>query len=124
MDLRDKNEGAPQPGPAPLRPTPPPMQQELPLSGAIEPTRATPLWRRRLWLALYVLASLAVGYVLLILPWRPNWSHHALLAHSLTAQRILAKGFTRGLFSGLGFLNIWMAVWAATHYRETRPPKS
>ena len=53
-----------------------------------------------------------------ILPWRPEWTDNHLLFAYPNLQAIMGSGFVRGVFSGLGILNIWIGFWEAVHYHE------
>ena len=78
-----------------------------------------------------VTASL-VGYLYLILgvfllaaPWSPLWSAATELASASPLGPWLTSGFTRGLVSGLGLLNLAAAASdAADAWMDERPPGS
>jgi hypothetical protein len=69
--------------------------------------------------------------VLTVLPWVPHgwlglsdWGNNyfLLLAAHKTGyglQRFISSGWVRGAVSGLGLLNIGMAVWELVHFRKT-----
>jgi hypothetical protein len=76
------------------------------------------LWLHRITVLLFVFLCASVGVLLVIMPWRPEWTdNHLLLAHP-TLQQIVSSGFVRGVASGLGILDIWIGFWEAIHYRE------
>lgn len=78
------------------------------------------LWLRRLAALMFVFVCASVGVFLVILPWRPEWTHnHLLLSHS-SLRLFMASGFVRGVVSGLGMLDIWIGFWEAVHYREEK----
>jgi len=79
---------------------------------------AAHLWLRRLGVLLFVFLCATIGVMLMILPWRPEWTENHLLALSPTLRDIFANGFVRGLCSGLGVLNVWIGFWEAIQYRE------
>ncbi len=56
--------------------------------------------------------------MLMILPWRPEWSENPLLLSYPVLHDLAASGFTRGLVTGLGLLNVWIGFWEALQYRE------
>jgi hypothetical protein len=59
-----------------------------------------------------------MGVMLMILPWRPEWSDNPLLMSYPTLRAIIGSGFARGVFTGLGVLNVWIGFWEAIQYRE------
>jgi hypothetical protein len=89
----------------------------LPNHGGAPPTRLD-LWLHRLTVLLFVFVCAVVGVLLVILPWRPEWTdNHLLLTHP-ALRAIVASGFVRGICSGLGMLDIWVGFWEAIHYHE------
>ncbi len=56
--------------------------------------------------------------MLMILPWRPEWSDNPLLLPYPTLRAAVASGFARGVATGLGALNVWIGFWEAIQYRE------
>ena len=59
-----------------------------------------------------------LGVILIIFPWRDEWTTNRLLLGYPGVQDWLASGFVRGLCSGLGVLDIWIGFWEAIHYHE------
>ena len=86
------------------------------------PAEATPsrgdLWRRRVFLVIEVLFFVEVGMVLLVLPWTSIWMNNPLLNVSFHARQIAESGFLRGALSGLGLVNLYIAISDAVTYRE------
>jgi hypothetical protein len=78
------------------------------------------LWMHRISVFLFVLISAVAGVLLIILPWTPEWTDNSLLNFFPGLRTIIANGFTRGLCSGLGLLDIWIGFWEALHYHEPR----
>jgi hypothetical protein len=76
------------------------------------------LWMHRLTMLLLVFVCAIVGVLLLILPWRPEWTDNHLLLNSPALRGFVASGFVRGVCSGLGLLDIWIGFWEAIHYHE------
>jgi hypothetical protein len=76
------------------------------------------LWLHRLTMLLLVFVCAIVGVLLLILPWRPEWTDNHLLLDSPALRGFVASGFVRGVCSGLGLLDIWIGFWEAIHYHE------
>jgi hypothetical protein len=101
--------GAPQAGASPTSIP----GQTLPIHSRIQ------LWMHRTSVFLFVLISAVAGVLLIILPWTPEWTDNTLLSYP-GLRTIVASGFTRGLCSGLGLLDIWIGFWEALHYHEPR----
>jgi len=83
------------------------------------PQSGVQLWVHRLLVLLLVFVCAAMGVLLLILPWRPEWTDNHLLLGSPGLRTFVSNGFVRGLCSGLGLLDIWIGFWEAVHYHET-----
>jgi hypothetical protein len=80
----------------------------------------------------YIILCLEIGIALACLPWIPqglfglsDWSNNyfLVLAARKTGfyglQGFVASGWVRGAVSGVGLLNIGMAIWEIIHFRET-----
>ena len=76
------------------------------------------LWLRRIGVLLFVFLCATLGVMLMILPWRPEWSDNPLLFSYPTIRAVVASGFVRGVATGLGVLNVWIGFWEAIQYRE------
>ena len=76
------------------------------------------IWRRRIFLVIFVLFCLEIGILLTVAPWTQFWTHNSLLVRFPEVRRFLMYGFVRGLISGLGLTDIWLAVAEAIRYRE------
>ena len=79
------------------------------------------LWLHRLTILMLVFVCAVVGVLLVILPWRPEWTDNHLLLNYPTLRAFVANGFVRGICSGLGVLDIWIGFWEAIHYHEEKP---
>ncbi len=79
---------------------------------------AARLWLRRLGVLLFVFLCATFGVMLMIVPWRPEWSDNPLLLSYPTLRDFVSSGFTRGVVTGLGVLNVWIGFWEALLYRE------
>jgi hypothetical protein len=77
-------------------------------------------WGQRVWLIVFVVFSVELGMLLAVLPWTRVWSENSLLYPYPAVRSILQQGFVRGLATGLGLLDIWIGIWQAVHYRETK----
>lgn len=76
------------------------------------------LWLRRVGVLLFVFLCATLGVMLMILPWRPEWSDNPLLLPYPSFRSIVSSGFARGVSTGLGVLNVWIGFWEAIQYRE------
>jgi hypothetical protein len=80
------------------------------------------LWLHRVLMLLFVFFCATVGVLLVILPWRPEWTDNYFLLASPGLRAFVSNGFVRGVCSGLGLLDIWIGFWEAVHFHdETRP---
>ena len=81
--------------------------------------RPTPRWLQNLDFFLRVVVGLNLGLIILVLPWVLRlWDENRLLIILPHLAPLFLNGITRGLVSGLGLLNIWIAIIDAIHYRE------
>jgi uncharacterized SAM-binding protein YcdF (DUF218 family) len=76
------------------------------------------LWMRRVGVLLFVFLCATLGVMLMILPWRPEWSDNPLLLPYPTLRSVVASGFARGVLTGLGVLNVWIGFYEAIQYQE------
>ena len=60
----------------------------------------------------------AIGMFLVVIPWTNIWSQNTLVGRNVALRAFLDLGFVRGALSGLGFINVWIGIWEAVHYRE------
>jgi hypothetical protein len=78
------------------------------------------LWLHRLLVLIFVFVCAAMGVLLVILPWLPQWTDNILLLRYPELRPIVSSGFFRGLCSGLGLLDIWIGFSEASHYHEDK----
>jgi hypothetical protein len=91
----------------------------LPVTPVAPPAQsAGHIWLRRIGVLLFVFLCATLGVMLMILPWRPEWSDNPLLMPYPTLRVIVGSGFTRGLATGLGVINVWIGFWEAIQYQE------
>lgn len=77
-----------------------------------------PLWLRRVELYLYVIIRIYIGIIVLVLPWyAPLWADNQLINRYPQVAAFLMHGAVRGMVSGLGLLNLWIALTEAFHFR-------
>lgn len=89
-----------------------------PETGAAEKLSAFDLWLHRITVLMFVFVCATAGVLLIILPWRPEWTDNHLLLRFPALRAVVANGFVRGLCNGLGVLDIWIGFWEAVHYHE------
>jgi hypothetical protein len=77
------------------------------------------LWRGRILLVVFVLFCLEVGIILTVAPWTQFWTSNSLLLGFPQLREFLMLDFVRGLVSGLGLIDIWLAVAEAVRYRDS-----
>ena len=78
------------------------------------------LWLHRFTVLTFGFVCVIVGVLLVILPWRPEWTDNRLLMASPGLRAFVANGFVRGICSGLGMLDIWIGFSEALHYHEEK----
>jgi hypothetical protein len=62
---------------------------------------------------LSVLSSLLVGLILVVAPWTPLWDANYLLQPHPWVRGLVLSAFTRGAVTGLGIVNILLALHEA-----------
>ena len=65
-----------------------------------------------------VVVRLYLGLLVAALPWLSVWEQNNLWTYNPAMLTLAGSGFVRGLVTGLGLLNIWMAVEDARTARE------
>jgi hypothetical protein len=80
------------------------------------------LWLHRITVLMFGLVCAIVGVLLVILPWRPEWTDNHLLMAYPGLRTFVSNGFVRGVCSGLGILDIWIGFSEALHYHEVKQP--
>lgn len=104
---------APAPEPEPERRT---VEETSP---AHKPPQRIPRWLERAELFLRVLLRMYIGLAVCYAPWsRMFWDQNPLFAHYPTLGMYAANGAVRGIISGLGLLNLWIAFRDALRYRD------
>ena len=67
-------------------------------------------WHRRILGICLVLFAFELGLFLLVFPWLPNWDVNWIPLHSRVLSDLWMNQYFRGALSGLGLLNIYVAV--------------
>jgi hypothetical protein len=78
------------------------------------------LWLHRITVLLFVFLCASAGVLLVIFPWRPEWTDNHFLFGNPGLRQFISGGFVRGVVSGLGVLDIWIGFSEAVHYHEHR----
>lgn len=76
------------------------------------------VWPRRLMLIIFVVFCMEVGIMLAVLPWKQMWVNNPLVLQHPALRAFLGNYFVRGVFSGLGLVDLWIGIWEAVHYSE------
>jgi hypothetical protein len=88
------------------------------LRGKHAPQRI-PRWLESAELFLRVLLRMYIGLAVCYVPWsRTFWDQNPLFVQFPTLSIYAANGAVRGLVSGLGLLNLWIAFHDALHHRD------
>jgi hypothetical protein len=107
----------------PASPAPQPGQKDglAPvLEIALDPaTQRIPRWLERAELFLRVLLRMYIGLAICYAPWSPMfWDRNPLFVQFPTLAIYAANGAVRGIVSGLGLLNLWIAFQDAVRHRD------
>lgn len=84
----------------------------------------------KLTVIFYIILCLEVGIVLTLLPWLhpfglSDWGDNYFLLYAAQKtglqglQHAVSSGWVRGAVTGLGLLNLGIAFWEITHFRQT-----
>lgn len=87
-------------------------------NSAPDPDQGRTLWLRRIELFLRVVVRLYVGVLVLLLPWTHLWQENRFLNFFPLLAHLATLGVVRGIVSGIGLLNLWIALSDAIQYRE------
>jgi hypothetical protein len=68
------------------------------------------VWQRRLLGICLIVVAFELGLVLIVFPWRAHWEFDWLPAHSPRLAAVWMNHYFRGAVSGLGLLNIYIAM--------------
>jgi hypothetical protein len=73
--------------------------------------------RRRLWLVLFAIFAFGIGAFLAVFPWMDSWTLNHLPSffpgHEVELQDLWDDPYFRGSLSGLGLLNLYIALHEA-----------
>lgn len=85
---------------------------------AAGPDVPSPRWLLRADLFLRVMVRLYIGLILFFIPWTHFWTLNRFFLYYAPVAHVLENGAVRGMVSGLGLLNLWIAIAEAIQYRE------
>jgi hypothetical protein len=78
-----------------------------------------PRWLERAELFLRVVLRMYIGLAVCYAPWsRMFWDRNPLFVQFPTLSIYAANGAVRGIVSGLGLLNLWIAFYEAIRHRD------
>lgn len=110
---RQAGERAPVNEPMPIAPAVPPPPPPLPMQAeqSAQPPHRIPYWLQQAERFLRVIVRMYLGLLVCCAPWYPPaWDNNPLFATSPSLQAFVVHGAVRGLVSGLGLLNLWIAI--------------
>jgi hypothetical protein len=88
-------------------------------TGSPQPGQRIPGWLVRFELFLRVMLRMYIGLAVCYAPWSPTfWDRNPLFVQFPTLSIYAANGAVRGLVSGLGLLNLWIAFYEAVRRRD------
>ena len=86
----------------------------------------------RLSVIFYIILCVEIGIFLTVLPWWPqgmwgisDWGNNYFLLYAARKtgihglQTVVASGWVRGAVSGVGLLNLGIAIWEIFHFKQT-----
>ena len=75
------------------------------------PPQRIPNWLQQAERLLRVVVRIYIGLIVAVVPWLPAfWDNNPLFTGSPSLQSFIANGAVRGLVTGLGLLNLWIAL--------------
>lgn len=87
--------------------------------GAAHKPQRIPRWLERAELFLRVMLRMYIGLAVCYVPWsRMFWDQNPLFVQFPTLSIYAANGAVRGIVSGLGLLNLWIAFQDAIRHRD------
>ncbi len=69
-----------------------------------------PYWLRQCERFVWVIVQMYLGLLVCFAPWSPWWDTNPLFASSPHLLAFISNGAVRGVVSGLGLLNLWIAL--------------
>jgi len=100
------------------------MQPVTPPVSVADPGAPAPRsWAQRLGTLLFVLVCFEVGAFLLLFPWMEYWDHNSIASLAPWMREIWDSAYFRGALSGLGLVNIYIALAEVFRRRRPRPDR-
>jgi len=85
----------------------------------MHPHHHVPRWLVRVELFLRVMLRMYIGLAICYAPWSHTfWDQNPIILHFSWLGNIATAGAVRGLVSGLGLLNLWIAFQDAIRHRD------
>ena len=84
---------------------------------APQPSRTLRLWRR-IQALLFILFCLEMGLVLILFPWSSLWDRNYFFSLAPQWSTIFSSSYLRGAISGIGLVNVWIALSEAWRLRS------
>ncbi len=107
------------PAPADTDVPPPAPDTPIPASASRPTPQRIPRWLERGELFLRVLLRMYIGLAVCYAPWSHMfWDQNPLFLRFPTLAIYAANGSVRGIISGLGLLNLWIAFHDAVRHRD------
>jgi hypothetical protein len=95
--------------PGPVAVVPPELRAAAAMP-VLQPDQRIPRWLERAELFVRVMLRIWIGVFVCIFPWlRMVWDENPIFVQHPTLGSIAANGAVRGVVSGLGLLNLWIA---------------
>lgn len=102
-------------------PVPQPAQPSTTVETAELVPQRIPRWLVRIELLLRVMLRMYIGLAICYAPWSPAfWDQNPLFMQYPTLSSIATNGAVRGIVSGLGLLNLWVALQDILGRREMK----
>jgi hypothetical protein len=95
------------------------VEQESPIQNSTQQPQRIPRWLERAELFLRVLLRLYIGLAVCYAPWSHTfWDDNPIFLRFPTLGSFAVQGAVRGIISGLGVLNLWIAFRDAIRHRD------
>ena len=75
---------------------------------------------KRLWQALLIALALEIGLFLVLFPWSEAWDRNRAVVSFGFLRPLLLSYYLRGAVSGLGMINLWVAISQARELSKLR----
>ncbi|MGB7265517.1 MAG: hypothetical protein WBC92_08385 [Terracidiphilus sp.] len=107
------------PAPVPEQPSDHAPGSALPPQTGRQQPHGVPRWLERVELFLRVMLRIYIGLAVCYAPWSHMfWDQNPVFLQFPTLGTIATNGAVRGIVSGLGLLNLWIAFHDAVRHRD------